>query len=162
MRRRVTRRRYARSVDRIAPKVRGDWVEGKTVLGELESGQIDEVLAGGSLYRLTSGKLITHRSLEELARVEEQKQRVREAAETRRSAGAGYETRGVLAARYRGRALEERALLTHALLPERLRSLCGRIREEGLSDVDEGTVPSCPACLERLEALERRVQRRRR
>ena len=59
---------------------------------------------------------------------------------------------GVLAGRYKGKDIGERALLTHALADGDTKAFCRRIEEEALvPDVPEppGTPPTCPVCAER-------------
>lgn len=46
----------------------------------------------------------------------------------------GYEVRGVLAARYKGKQ-EQRALVRHVLFDGAERTACGRVHEEHLCDV---------------------------
>lgn len=78
---------------------------------------------------------------------------------SRRDDGRGkrpYEVRGVLAGAYRGKDVEDRVLLRHALLPDEEKTLCRRVLEERLCDVDEPEEPTCAVCLERLERLRRR------
>ena len=61
----------------------------------------------------------------------------------------------VLAGAYRGKAVEDRNLLTHAILvdaegyPAAPKSLCGRISGERLCDVPVEGAPTCPLCAER-------------
>ena len=61
----------------------------------------------------------------------------------------------VLAGAYRGKDIEERTLLMHAILvdaegyPAAAKSLCGRVLEERLCDLPERGAPTCPLCAER-------------
>lgn len=66
-----------------------------------------------------------------------------------------FETVGVLAGAYKGKRLEDRALLTHAIGVDGYgrrasKSLCGRIAEDRLADDASETLPTCPLCAERL------------
>lgn len=63
-----------------------------------------------------------------------------------------FETRGVLAGRYRGRDIEERPLLTHTAWPESEDAICGTIKPGGLADTfldpaGNALPPTCPRCL---------------
>lgn len=74
-------------------------------------------------------------------------------------AGKTYHAAEVLAGAYRGKALEERALLIHlAEVDEResvVRALCRGVKAESLI-TDSGDIerePTCPACIERVAKL---------
>lgn len=66
---------------------------------------------------------------------------------------------GVLAGAYRGNgrrgmgAREDRALLTHASLDGGRTSLCKRVQEDSLCDVEEEGAPTCPVCAKRVAKL---------
>ena len=76
--------------------------------------------------------------------------------ETSKTVGTeSFTARGVLAAAYRGKALEDRTLLTHWWKVDAPKSLCGRVKEEKLADI--GDAVDCPACLERMATREKRA-----
>ncbi len=76
---------------------------------------------------------------------------------------ARYEVREVLAGAYRGRAVEDRKLLTHYLVPGDTRTLCRRVMEERLCDVDKAAadagaeLATCPVCLDRAAKAARKA-----
>ena len=66
-----------------------------------------------------------------------------------------YVTMAVLAGAYRGKDLDERALLTHAVCVESGKALC-RVKADNL--VDDGRTesePTCPRCQAALARLEK-------
>lgn len=81
-----------------------------------------------------------------------------------------FQVRGVLAGAYRGRGrrgsvvnLEGRTLRTHYYEVTNGpwgagKTLCGRVKDESLSDLTEGEEASCPACLERFVRLVARAE----
>jgi hypothetical protein len=85
--------------------------------------------------------------------------------------GQILETRHVLAGRYRGKDISERALLTHTVVVDAddrdVRVLCG-FRVEGMADkysaseAERSGPPTCPRCLERWEKLQMQTNPRKR
>ncbi len=62
------------------------------------------------------------------------------------------ETRAVLAAAYKGKALEARPLLTHAYNVSEDRTLCRGVKSDSISDseaMDVTAKPTCAKCLAR-------------
>lgn len=63
---------------------------------------------------------------------------------------APYTIHGVLAGAYRGKALEERTLLTHASQDEAHTSVCKRVKIGMLCDQITNRPVTCSVCLERI------------
>jgi hypothetical protein len=58
-----------------------------------------------------------------------------------------YTTQHVLAGAYRGKHIPLDALRTHTVDDETGEPLCGRVKAENLTQVDEGTfIPTCSRC----------------
>jgi hypothetical protein len=70
---------------------------------------------------------------------------------------AGIEIRSVLAGAYRGRDISARALHTHAVVEGAASSLCKRIDDGHLCDINEGGEPTCPECVRRLAKARERA-----
>lgn len=73
--------------------------------------------------------------------------------------GTAMATRGVLAGAYRGKALEERPMVTHAVIVDAEgwelgeKTVCGRVALDRLVDRygmgNDLAAPTCPACAKR-------------
>jgi len=63
----------------------------------------------------------------------------------------GYTVHEVLAGAYRGKDISKRALLTHASADGGATSLCRKVKQDSLCDVELDTVPTCPYCAARVQ-----------
>ena len=68
-----------------------------------------------------------------------------------------YEVRAVLAGAYRGKDVGERSLLTHAWVEGESKTICRRVPESSLCDIDRPESPTCMICLGRVERRSRVV-----
>lgn len=59
---------------------------------------------------------------------------------------------GVLAGAYKGKNVNERALLTHASVDGGITALCKKVKADALCDMEEETV-TCPTCIARVAKL---------
>ncbi len=132
----------------------GDTITGKTRTGQTVTGVVHSSSTEWYILKgVTTGGLVVKSSVTHVNGVDvnaaKEKPPIVKWAEGHEP---GYETREVLAGRYRGTSVSDRSLLTHALIDGRSKTPCGK-SEDTLSDVNVRANPTCARCASAVSKL---------